>query len=213
MTTTTDTPPNGTTTPPALPTMDDLYRRLSQRFAQTRFREGPGRVRLEYIDGEQCINRANQVLGINGWSHRVLEHGLTPDGSEYWALVQVTVYLDGREIIHEHIGNKKMARNRTSGAYVNYGFDMKSAITDGIKKAFTALGIALYLYNHDEGTDDDEEALVSVPPCSVCQEPLVEARFKNGTVWSPAEVAEKSLERFGKVLCITHIRAATDAES
>ena len=40
------------------------------------FRDTRGGVELEYITGEQCVSRLNQVLGPTGWSFVVREHGL-----------------------------------------------------------------------------------------------------------------------------------------
>ena len=36
--------------------------------------------------------------------------------------------------------------------------------------------------------------------CTVCGKPIIAARFKD-SILTPAEIAERSMSRFGKVLC------------
>ena len=50
------------------------YEALSAPF-ETTFRDHRGGIELEYITGEQTVSRLNEVLGVSGWSFRVLEHG------------------------------------------------------------------------------------------------------------------------------------------
>ena len=42
--------------------------------------------------------------------------------------------------------------------------------------------------------------------CAVCGELLKEARFRDGTHWSPADLADWSTRKHGKPLCMTHYR-------
>src|ERR1051325_7009380 len=63
----------------------DVYQRLAAPFEST-FRDLRGGVELEYITGEQCVSRLNQVLGPVGWSFAVREHGLNAEADEIWVL-------------------------------------------------------------------------------------------------------------------------------
>src|SRR3954469_17567000 len=53
----------------------ELYTELSAPFDET-FRDIRGGVELTYITGEQAIRRLNEVLGADGWSFKILEHGI-----------------------------------------------------------------------------------------------------------------------------------------
>ncbi len=51
----------------------------------------------------------------------------------------------------------------------------------------------------------------SAPSCEQCGQPLQEVRFKDGTVWSPAQLAGYARRKHGKVLCQEHYAAANEA--
>src|SRR5947209_4709485 len=72
----------------------DLYQQLAATFEST-FRDQRGGVDLEYITGEQCVSRLNQVLGPAGWSFVVREHALNAEADEVWVLGELTATIDG----------------------------------------------------------------------------------------------------------------------
>ena len=53
-------------------TRADLYRRLAAPFDVIHKRPDG----LDYITGEQCITRLNEVLGFLGWTFKVIKHGI-----------------------------------------------------------------------------------------------------------------------------------------
>src|SRR3954466_13392756 len=75
-------------------TIADVYQRLAAPF-ETTFRDQRGGIDLEYITGEQCVSRLNQVLGPLAWSFVVREHGLNAEADEMWVLGELTVTIDG----------------------------------------------------------------------------------------------------------------------
>lgn len=46
--------------------------------------------------------------------------------------------------------------------------------------------------------------------CHDCGDELKETRFKDGTVWAPAQLAAYARRKHGRVLCMTHYREAND---
>jgi len=54
---------------------------------------------------------------------------------------------------------------------------------------------------------------VSAEPlaCADCGAELKETRFRDGTVWPPAQLAGYGRRKHGRVLCMDHYRAANDA--
>ena len=71
----------------------DIYAKLAAPFDST-FKDVRGGVELEYITGEQAITRLNEVLGVAGWSFRVLEHGHNQESDEFWVLAEMTAVKD-----------------------------------------------------------------------------------------------------------------------
>jgi hypothetical protein len=48
--------------------------------------------------------------------------------------------------------------------------------------------------------------------CEECNEPLTETRFKDGTNWDPAKLAQFGRRKHSRVLCMTHYREANQAK-
>lgn len=46
--------------------------------------------------------------------------------------------------------------------------------------------------------------------CSDCGEPLTDTHFKDGTVWTPAQLAAYGIRKHGRTLCMSHYREAND---
>jgi hypothetical protein len=122
----------------------DVYQRLTEEFDIT-FTDVRGGVSLTYITGEQVISRLNEVLGIAGWSFRVLRDGLNIEADEYWALGELEALIDGNHVVKQQYGSQKVKRSRSTGTPLDIGFDLKGAGTDAMKKCATLLGVGLYL--------------------------------------------------------------------
>src|SRR5262245_26904318 len=169
----------------------DAYERLAAPFDST-FRDSRGGIELEYITGEQCVSRLNQVLGPTGWSFVVREHGINAEADEVWVLGELTLTLDGSTATRQQFGSQKIKRGRQAGTPIDVGFDLKGATTDALKKCASLVGVGLYLSRKDAPTpepaavaQDGAEQLV----CEACGQELGEIRFRDGTAWLPMQLA------------------------
>lgn len=202
-----------------------LYNRLAAPF-ETTFRDVRGGVELEYLTGEQVISRLNEVLGVAGWSFRVLEHGQNVEADEMWVLGEMTAELGERSVARQQFGSQKLKRSRASGAPLDIGFDLKGAATDALKKCASLLGVGLYLSRKEGGVSAGgqsdgqpgqpapfgrDEGAAAATACAECGADLKETRFKDGTVWGPIQLAGYGRRKHGRVLCMEHYRAANDA--
>ena len=208
----------------------ELYGRLAAPFDNT-FKDFRGGVELEYITGEQCISRLNETLGVAGWSFTIREHGIHAEADEAWVLAELTAEIEGRTVVRQQFGSQKIKRSRAHGTPLDIGFDLKGAATDALKKCASLLGVGLYLSRKEvpqggEGAtgpillpdrggqaDGGESAVVgsSGLTCADCGKELTETRFRDGTVWPPAQLAGYGRRKHNRVLCMEHYRAANEA--
>lgn len=194
----------------------EVYARLAAPFEST-FRSDRGGIELEYITGEQCVSRLNQVLGPAGWSFTVREHGLNAEADEVWVLGELTITLGGQTATRQQFGSQKVRRNRATGVPVDIGFDYKAAATDALKKCASLVGVGLYLSRKEAPAAEGGHAPPAVsesdehPVCEACGRELGEIRFRDGTAWLPAQLASLGRRKHGRVLCMEHYRQANEA--
>jgi hypothetical protein len=123
---------------------DELYSRLAAPFDVT-FTDVRGGVEMKYVSGEQVVTRLNEVLGVGGWSFRVLGHDINAEADEAWALGELMAEIGERTVVRQQFGSQKVRRSRSTGAPLDLGFDLKGASTDAMKKCASLLGVGLYL--------------------------------------------------------------------
>jgi hypothetical protein len=128
--------------------MFDLDSRLAEPFDVT-FSDVRGGVALTYISGEQVVRRLNEVLGVGGWSFRILRHDIHAEADEAWALGELVAEIGDRTVVRQQFGSQKIKRSRSTGAPLDLGFDLKGASTDAMKKCASLLGVGLYLSRKD----------------------------------------------------------------
>jgi len=193
-------------------TDNSTYGRLAAPFDHT-FRDVRGGVELSYISGEQVVSRLNEVLGVAGWSFRVLEHAIHAEADEVWALGELTAHVDGQTIVRQQFGSQKLKRSRATGAPLDIGFDLKGAATDCMKKCASLLGVGLYLSRKEGSTRQGRSPMRSlVPSCQGCGATIKPARFKDGTTWDVGQLAGRSQRLHGMVLCVDCFRKASQAQ-
>jgi hypothetical protein len=122
----------------------ETYALLSAPF-EVVFTDVRGGVELTYITGEQVASRLNEVLGVAGWSFRVLHQEIHAEADEVWALGEMVADIDGKTVTRQQFGSQKIKRSRSTGAPLDLGFDLKGAATDAMKKCASWLGVGLYL--------------------------------------------------------------------
>jgi hypothetical protein len=199
----------------------EVYARLAAPFDGT-FKDVRGGIDLEYITGEQAITRLNEVLGVTGWSFRVLEHGFHPEADEFWVLAEISARIGDSTLVRQQFGSQKMKRYRTTDSPLDVGFDLKGATTDALKKTASLLGVGLYLSRKeaqpDPGQNGSGERRLSLVGesqtgdsplfCEECDQELREVRFRDGTSWAPLQLASYGRRKHGRVLCMEHYREA-----
>ena len=200
----------------------DIYQRLAAPFDST-FKDLRGGVELEYITGEQGISRLCEVLGVARWSLKVVEHGFHAEADEAWVLGELTANFGGTIVTRQQFGSQKVKRSRGSGTPLDIGFDLKGAATDALKKCAMLLGVGLYLSRKEPpdpaahanghgatGLAANGAAESERLNCDACAEELKETRFRDGTVWTPLQLAGYGRRKHGRTLCMTHYREAND---
>src|SRR4030081_1041662 len=98
-----------------------IYQRLAAQF-QTTFKDVRGGVEVTFISGEQVVTRLNEVLGVAGWSFRVLRHDINPEADEAWALGELVAEIDERTVVRQQFGSQKIPRARSTRAPHRLGF-------------------------------------------------------------------------------------------
>ena len=125
--------------------MSEQYQALAAPFDRTHTKQGP----VTYITGEQAVSRLNDVLGFDQWSFKVLMHGYNDDADELWVLGELTL-ANGQVV--QQFGSQKPNRyssGKNEGKIIDYGFDLKGAATDALKKCASLRGVGLYLHEKD----------------------------------------------------------------
>jgi hypothetical protein len=125
-------------------THKSTYAELSAPFEVT-FTDVRGGVEVTFISGEQVVSRLNEVLGVAGWSFRVLQQEIHAEADEVWALGEMVADIDGKTVTRQQFGSQKIKRSRSTGVPLDLGFDLKGAATDAMKKCASWLGVGLYL--------------------------------------------------------------------
>lgn len=117
----------------------------------------------DYHTGEQYVSAMNRLLGEDGWSFRVLEHGFDEMSDEFWVLGELTAriwvhdpndegYLAQKRVTQQ-FGAQQVKRRRSDGRPQSTGDDRKAAATDSMKKCASWLGFGLYLWQKEPLAD------------------------------------------------------------
>jgi hypothetical protein len=104
---------------------DSAYAQLTAPFEIT-FTDIRGGVEVTFISGEQVVSRLNEVLGVSGWSFRILRHEIHAEADEVWALGELVAEVEGKTVRRQQFGSQKIKRSRSTGAPLDLGFDLKA---------------------------------------------------------------------------------------
>jgi hypothetical protein len=89
-----------------------VYAQLSAAFDVT-FTDVRGGVEVTFISGEQVVSRLNEVLGVAGWSFRVLHQEIHAEADEVWALGELVADVEGRTVTRQQFGSPKLSLGST----------------------------------------------------------------------------------------------------
>jgi len=120
------------------------YEQLAARFDR-HTDDGQGHIS---ITGEQVVTRLNEVLGFDGWSFAVREHGIDKESDTAWVLGRLEIYSDGKTIIREQFGSqqlKRFSKGPNQGKVIDLANDQMGAATGALKKCASLIGVGLYL--------------------------------------------------------------------
>jgi hypothetical protein len=85
-----------------------IYAQLSAPFDVT-FTDVRGGVEVTFISGEQVVSRLNEVLGVAGWSFRILHQEIHAEADEVWALGEMVADIDGKSVTRQQFGSPNLA--------------------------------------------------------------------------------------------------------
>ena len=133
----------------------EIYGSLSEQFPKEMERNlNKGGTNLTYIPVSEVINRMNKVLGVENWSFSI--KGYTEIGDSIVAHVTVIATIDGKEVSRDGVGGQKIKRIKATGLAVDYGAEVKGAVSDALKKAVQTLGVGLYLARSDDAMEIEQ---------------------------------------------------------
>ena len=119
-----------------------------------------GSAQLDYVPVSEVIARMNSVLGTSGWSYEIDDYGhdqINPD--HLFARVTVHATVDGSECVRGGIGGAVIKRRNSDDKIVSeIGDDLKSAVSDALKKACQALGVGLHLARDEDAMAYEAES-------------------------------------------------------
>jgi hypothetical protein len=146
---------------------NEIYQLLSEQFPQEMERTlNKGGASLTYIPVSEVVNRMNKVIGVGKWSLKV--QSFVEIGDSIVAHVTVIASIDGNEVTRDGVGGQKIKRVKATGVAVDYGDEVKGAVSDAFKKAVQTFGIGLYLARSEDAIEIeqvmDAEVLRPVEP-------------------------------------------------
>jgi hypothetical protein len=159
----------------------ELYASLAARFEHTH-NDPRG---FTYITGEQCVSRLNNVLGPDGWTFEVVEHGMLED--QVWVQGRLTLLDTGA--VRTQFGSQHIKRFKggdKAGDICDIGFDLKGATTDAMKKCAAGFGVGLYL-SHKEVVQTAQRAAAAQTAPQTARPARQAATARPAPTGAPAE--------------------------
>lgn len=147
-------------------------------------RVGRGQKVFDYIETNYVIGRLNAIFNFD-WNLETVWQEVDKANRQVAVKVRLTVkFLDGRTVTKEAYGGSDVKMQKT-GDMIDLADDLKSAESDGLKKAASLLGIGWDVYAGlahavDEAIDVDEEDDFTSGPSLPQQGVLIEYDPKQG---------------------------------
>ena len=106
-------------------------------------RKGRGKKEFDYVEINYVIAKLNAIFGFN-WSVEILDKEIGKD--KIFVQVRLKVQFEnGREIYKDAFGGSDVKKSNEK--VIDIADDLKSAESDGIKKAASMLGVAWDVYS------------------------------------------------------------------
>jgi len=109
---------------------------------------------FEYITFQHMKNQMDKHYP--GWQEEIISHRF----EEGWAIVHVRVTVvmpNGVQVSRDAVDAHRVQKKRTDGALVDPGNDIKAAVSDALKKAFSLFSIGADVYKFYEPVMTNEE--------------------------------------------------------
>jgi len=106
-------------------------------------RPGPGGVELDYVEIGYVVNLLNQVFGWD-WDFHILDQQI--GRTQVWVRGELAVRAKDCLITKSQYGGAEIRFNRTTGEVLSIADDLKSAVSDCLKKCASLLGVAGDIY-------------------------------------------------------------------
>lgn len=125
-------------------------------------RPAKGGGEWDYVSGVYIKKCLNYTFGWM-WSSTVLS--IEEKYGQVCATVRLTINKDdGSELIHkDDIGKKDIVKRKDSTIPLDYGNDMKAAVTDGLKRCAAQFGFASDVYGKNEFQEIKTEEIEITP--------------------------------------------------
>ncbi len=109
-------------------------------------RKGRGNLVLDYVETNYVIGRLNATFMFD-WDSEIIEQIVDKEENQIAMKVRLTVrFADGKQISKDAWGGSAIKRLTDTKKMVDFADDLKSAESDGIKKAASMLGICWDVY-------------------------------------------------------------------
>ncbi len=109
-------------------------------------RKGRGNLVLDYVETNYVIGRLNATFMFD-WDSEIIEQIIDKEENQIAMKVRLTVrFADGKVVSKDAWGGSAIKRLTDNKKMVDFADDLKSAESDGIKKAASMLGICWDVY-------------------------------------------------------------------
>lgn len=134
------------------------------------------------------------------------------DGKTCWVKTGVTV----NDVEHIEYLPVMDFKNRSIPVEQVTSFDVNKAIQRSLTKAVARHGLGLYIYAGEDLPEseapEEKPAAVPAPKCADCGGMLYPIKKRDGTMWGVPDMAEYSLRRFDRILCLDCQKKAFNME-
>ena len=124
-------------------------------------RKGRGKQEFDYVEINYVIGVLNAIFGFN-WSVEIKSKVIDTKSDNVIVEIRLTVqFANGTSVTKDAFGGSTIKRTKDGGDIIDLADDLKSAESDGIKKAASMLGIAWDVYSglsKNNGNSNTENA-------------------------------------------------------